>query len=112
MRTLWLTGLVGAALVAVPVGAARDPGQQNIGTQAIPVPGGTAAGIPAAQMVPAAADDRQAKIAKDSARLLELANELKAEVDKTNKDEMSLNVIRKAEEIEKLAHDLKQRMRS
>ena len=36
---------------------------------------------------------------------------LKAEVDKTNKDMLSLNVIRKADEIEKLAHNVKEKMK-
>ena len=34
-----------------------------------------------------------------------------AAVDKTTKDQMSLEVIHKAEQIEKVAHDLKERMR-
>jgi hypothetical protein len=124
MRTLWLTGVFGAALVAVPVGAARNPMQEGIGGQPMPRPGTPSVdgrstnganvdkAMEAARMARLVADDRQKKIAKDSARLLELANELKTEVDKTSKDEMSLIVIRKAEEIEKLAHDLKLRMRS
>jgi len=53
---------------------------------------------------------RKKQIADDSAKLLKLATELKAEIDKTNKDTLSLNVIRKAEEIEKLAHDVKEKM--
>jgi len=36
---------------------------------------------------------------------------LKAEVDKTTKDTLSLNVIRKADEIEKLAHSVKEKMK-
>jgi hypothetical protein len=32
-------------------------------------------------------------------------------VDKTNKDMLSLNVIRKADEIEKLAHSVKEKMK-
>ena len=55
--------------------------------------------------------DRQKKIVEDTAKLLALATELKQDVDKTTKDEMSLEVIRKADEIEKLAHDVKQRMK-
>jgi hypothetical protein len=51
------------------------------------------------------------QIADESAKLLKLATDLKAEVDKTNKDTLSLNVVRKAEEIEKLAHDVKERMK-
>jgi hypothetical protein len=58
-----------------------------------------------------AAAERRKQLAEDSARLLKLANDLKAEVDKTNKDTLSLNVIRKAEEIEKLARNLKEKMK-
>jgi type VI protein secretion system component VasF len=60
----------------------------------------------------AAADDRQKHIVDEAARLLQLATELKESVDKSNKNELSLDVIRKADDIEKLAHDVKQRMRS
>ena len=55
--------------------------------------------------------DRQKRIVEDTAKLLKLAGELKDDVDKTSKDTMSLDVIRKAEEIEKLAHDVKNRMK-
>jgi len=54
---------------------------------------------------------RKKEIADDSSRLLKLAIDLKAEVDKTNKDTLSLNVIRKADAIEKLAHDVKEKMK-
>jgi len=55
--------------------------------------------------------DRKRQIADDSARLLKMASDLKAEVDKTSKDTLSLGVIRKAEEIEKLAHSVKDKMK-
>ena len=43
-------------------------------------------------------------------RLFELATELKAEVDKTDSSKvLSLNLMKKAEEIEKLARDIKNR---
>jgi hypothetical protein len=42
---------------------------------------------------------------------LMLAADLKTEVDKTNKDTLSLNVIRKADAIEKLARDVKEKMK-
>jgi hypothetical protein len=45
-------------------------------------------------------------------RLLALTNELKTDVDKSSKDELSLDVIRKAGEIEKLAHDVQSRMKN
>ncbi|MGD0789052.1 MAG: hypothetical protein ABR898_13785 [Terracidiphilus sp.] len=59
----------------------------------------------------AANAERKKQIAEDSAKLLKLATELKAEVDKTTKDTLSLNVIRKADEIEKLAHGVKEKMK-
>lgn len=55
--------------------------------------------------------ERKKQLNEDTAHLLALATELKAEVDKTNKDTLSLNVIRKANEIEKLAHDVREKMR-
>jgi hypothetical protein len=63
------------------------------------------------KLAEAAADKKRAQIMDGTAKLLQLATELKADVDKTNKNEMSLDVIRKADEIERLAHDLKQQMK-
>ena len=54
---------------------------------------------------------RQQDIRKDTAKLLELATELKQEVDKSNENMLSLNVVKKAEEIEKLAKSVKNKMR-
>src|SRR5271157_872647 len=59
----------------------------------------------------AANAERKKLIAEDSARLLKLATDLKAEVDKTTKDTLSLNVIRRADEIERLAHNVKEKMK-
>ena len=47
----------------------------------------------------------------DSERLLELATELKQYVDKTGEDILSLEVMRKAEELEKLSRQVKNNMR-
>ena len=55
--------------------------------------------------------ERQKKLVDDTAKLVSLANELKDDVDKSNKDTMSLDVIRKADEIEKLAHSVKEKMK-
>jgi hypothetical protein len=61
--------------------------------------------------VAAANLERKKQIADDSAKLVKLATDLKAEVDKTSKDTLSVGVIRKAEEIEKLAHNVKEKMK-
>jgi ADP-ribosylglycohydrolase len=63
------------------------------------------------QSFDAANAERKKQLSDDSAKLLTLAMALKAEVDKTNKDMLSLNVIRKADEIEKLAHNVKEKMK-
>jgi hypothetical protein len=55
--------------------------------------------------------ERQKRLEDDTAKLLSLATQLKEQVDKTNKDIMSVDVIKKAEEIEKLAKDVKDRMK-
>ncbi|MGA1983809.1 MAG: hypothetical protein ABSG84_15260 [Acidobacteriaceae bacterium] len=55
--------------------------------------------------------DRQKQLIADTQKLLSLANELKADVDKSSKDTLSLDVVRKADEIEKLAHNVKERMK-
>lgn len=47
-----------------------------------------------------------------SAALLKLATELKAEVDKSTKDTLSVEVIRKANEIEHMAHGMKDKYRA
>lgn len=56
--------------------------------------------------------DRKKQITDESAQLLNMALALKAEVDKTTKDTLSLNVIKKADEIEKLAKSVKEKMKS
>jgi hypothetical protein len=55
--------------------------------------------------------ERKRQISDESTRLLAMAIALKVEVDKTTKDTLSLNVIRKADEIEKLAKTVKERMK-
>jgi hypothetical protein len=65
-----------------------------------------------AERLKAANDDRHKKLVTDVDRLISLSNELKTDVDKTNKDELSLDVIRKAQEIERLAHDVQGRMKN
>ena len=55
--------------------------------------------------------DRQKQIVVDTQKLVDLANQLKADVEKSNKDTLSLDVIRKADEIEKLAKQVKDKMK-
>ncbi len=54
---------------------------------------------------------RQKQLKEDTDKLLQLATELKTSVDKTNENVLSLDVVKKAEEIEKLAKQVKTNMR-
>ena len=55
---------------------------------------------------------RQAQIVADTDKLYQLAQELQAEVTKSGKNTLSLAVVKKAAEVEKLAKSLKERMKS
>jgi hypothetical protein len=55
---------------------------------------------------------RQADLKRDTEKLLRLASELKESVDKTSESTLSLDVIKKTEEIEKLAHSVKGKMKA
>jgi nitric oxide reductase activation protein len=55
--------------------------------------------------------ERHAAIKNDTEKLLKLAVELKASVDKSNENLLSMDVVKKAEEIEKLAHSVRDKMK-
>ena len=52
------------------------------------------------------------QLADDTAKLLTLANELKAELDKSSKNTLSLSVIKKAEQVEKLAQKVRDEVKA
>jgi len=54
---------------------------------------------------------RQQDLRADTDRLLQLATELKAAVDKSNENLLSLDVLRKADEVEKLARRVREKMK-
>ena len=56
--------------------------------------------------------ERQEDIKKDTDKLLQLATELKLYVDKTNENVLSLDVIKKAEQIEKLSKEIQKKMKA
>lgn len=67
--------------------------------------------VMAAKMLRERNEARQKQIVDETNQLLDLAKQLKDAVDKTSKDQLSLDVLRKAEEIEKLAREVKAKMR-
>ena len=63
------------------------------------------------EMAKKAAKDRVAALKTDTDKLLKLSVELKNYVDKSDENVLSLDVIRKAEEIEKLAKSVRDKMK-
>ena len=63
------------------------------------------------EMAKKANQERHADLKRDTDQLLKLATELKEYVDKSNENVLSLNVLKKAEQIEKLAHSVKDKMK-
>jgi hypothetical protein len=109
------------AVQAVAQHAAQSSQQPSSGNQPAHEQGPSPVSSPPPQAVPSSqsgtqslggvSTDRKKQIADESANLLKLATDLKAEVDKTTKDTLSINVIRKADQIEKLAHNVKEQMK-
>jgi hypothetical protein len=55
--------------------------------------------------------ERQKQLVQDTDKLLELTTALKEQVDDSNKNILSLDMVKKAEQIEKLAHSVKERIK-
>jgi hypothetical protein len=56
--------------------------------------------------------ERQKRMIADTNRLLALAAQLRSDSDKANRDTATVEDVRKVEEIEKLAHNVKERMKN
>jgi hypothetical protein len=119
-RALWVCLLTGLFVIAVAIRpGARTTFAQSAEPQAAPPPAtsdaaaGAVAQTPSqdqaakAQVSDAAAGPPKKQVALDGANLLKMANDLKANVDKTTPDTLSVTVVREAEEIEKLAHKMR-----
>jgi hypothetical protein len=112
--------VVGMIFLTTSPGQMTQQLQQLPGQSSIPPPPGRRSTAPDGDSFPprmeeqqtqARNNERQKRLVADTAKLLQLATDLKEQVDKTNKDTLSVDVIKKAEEIEKLAHSVKERMK-
>ena len=88
-------------------------GQNPVGSPDKKQPGGTSSETPP---LPSAdkriLEENEKDIKKKVEKLYDLATELKAEVEKTDSSKvLNLSLVRKAEEIEKLAHNVKEKMK-
>ncbi|MDE3105293.1 MAG: hypothetical protein KGK08_08975 [Acidobacteriota bacterium] len=85
------------------------PGTPVAGAQVATGQNAQAKSVPDASATPPLSPE-ELQLAADVKRLYELAADLRQEVAKTNKDTLSLSVIHKSEEVEKLAKSIKERM--
>lgn len=105
-------------VVAAGVGLIRTQAQESFPLPAINPPGAKAS-PPATQAAPAQAAGQTAQpqagvgdasttdVAKQCSDLLKMATDLKAAVDKSSAGTLSVTVVRKAGEIEQLAHKVR-----
>jgi hypothetical protein len=105
---LWLMFMAASPLLAQ--NNTTIPYPQNPSLQK-PTPADDARTKAEREMAKRANEERQANLKRDTERLLKLATELKEDVDKTNSNTLSIDVMKKAEEIEKLARSVKDKMK-
>jgi hypothetical protein len=106
-----LARLIVLTFASVSVGVAQQSPVQEAATQqpAVETPN---AAVPQDSQRPVHPQSPQEKqLADDTAKLLQLVNELKAEMDKSSRDTLSLSVIRKSEQVEKLARKVRDEMK-
>jgi len=104
-----LAGAVGIAALGARPAAGQDSSQRNpAGKSASGDPNPDPAADP--KRAKALLEQNQKDIKKNIEKLFQLATELKDEVDKTDATTvLSMAMVRKAEDIERLAHQIKER---
>ena len=101
-------------MLSIQASAVQAPGRQNPGQlpSAAPTPEPDERRDEMQRdMAKKANQERQALLKRDTDHLFKLATELKQYVDKSSENTLSLDVVKKAEEIEKLAHSVKEKMK-
>jgi hypothetical protein len=93
-----------------PAPAPPPPAEQAVPRQEAAQPAHPADEAPAPTLPPST-DPAQRQMEKDTARLLQLVRELKAEVNKAGSNTLSLAAVQKADEIQRLVKSLKEQVR-
>ena len=93
--------------------AVQPPSAQPAATNPIPTPQPATAAVPVLASPPLSPEQikQQQKFDKDTAQLLQLVQDLKAEVEKAGSNTLSLAALRKADEIQRLVKNLKEKMK-
>ena len=108
-----------AAQPAPPADSAKQPDAPQPAPSVEPAPQEAARPAPPpveaqhkpAPMLPPSSDPAQRQMEKDTDQLLELSEDLKAEVDRAGSNTLSMAAVRKADEIQRLVKSLKEQMK-
>ena len=103
LAVLGAASLVSAQQIHLPPSVSQGPGMGSV-----PVTNGTDV---QKQQAMAANLQRQVEIKRDTEKMFQLTTELKDYFEKEGQGVMSLDAIKKAEQIEKLAHGVKSKMK-
>jgi hypothetical protein len=120
MRLQRMVWTISVCLLFAMRGSAQDASQQS--PKHLPPPAAGKMEVPisdadesrdrlAREMAKKANAARQATLKSDADKLLKLAVELKDSVEKSNANVLSVDVMKKAEEIERLAKSVKEKMK-
>jgi hypothetical protein len=111
---IFLMAILGMVLVGASAGGGQlpTPSQQQ---QDLGMPGRRnrelADALHTQQMARMRNEDRQKRLVTDADKLLALATDLKVQVDQSTTESLSVDTLKKIDEIEKLAHSVKERMK-
>jgi hypothetical protein len=111
MGQLLRVSLVAALCILWDRGALGQGSQSSTSSAATPANGTQKASSPIQAPTLSPAEKRRADLLADTEKLYQLTQELKAEVARSNKDTLSVSVVKKAQEVERLAKSIKERSR-
>ena len=103
LAVLGAASLASAQIIRLPPSVSQGPGMASV-----PVTSGSDV---QKQQAIAANLQRQVEIRRDTEKMLQLTAELKDYLEKDGQAVMSLDALKKAEQIEKLAHGVKSKMK-
>lgn len=103
--TTLLLAACGMAVAQTPPAPAHAPAQQRSAAAQPAVNAASDAPAPSASLTP-----QQQRLIDEADQLVALAQQLSTEVDKTNQYTLSLNTLRRADDIEKLAKTLQKQI--
>ncbi len=103
LALLVVANLTSAQQIHLPPAVSQGPGMGNV-----PVTSGDSV---QKQQARAANEQRQFEIKRDTEKMFQLTTELKESLEKSGQNLMSMDDIKKVEQIEKLAHGVKSKMK-